>query len=178
MPPRSKVDLLPDPVREELERRLMKGGFSGYRDLAAWLAEQGFEISKSSLHAWGQDFEARVGALKRVTAQARAIVAESPDDEGSMNDALIRLTQERVFGLMMDLEIDLGPGELAKVTKAVAELSRASVSQKRLMAEVRAEMERQAREAAAKVADGAARKAGLSADARRRIEEEILGISR
>lgn len=137
MPLRSKVDLLPDAVREDLEHRLIKGGFSGYRELAQWLTDQGFEISKSSLHSWGQDFEDRVGALKRITAQARAIVAESPDDDGAVNEALIRLTQERVFSLMMDLELDLGPTQLAKVTKAVADLSRASVSQKRLMAEVR-----------------------------------------
>ncbi len=137
MPPRSKVDKLPDTVREDLERRLIKGGFSGYRELAQWLTDQGFEISKSSLHSWGQDFEDRVGALKRITAQARAIVLESPDDDGAVNEALIRLTQERVFSLMMDLELDLIPAQLANVTKSVADLSRASVSQKRLMAEVR-----------------------------------------
>ena len=137
MPPRSKVGLLPDRVREDLEHRLIRGGFSGYRELSAWLGEQGFEISKSSLHSWGRDFEERVGALKRITAQARAIITESPDDDGAINDALIRLTQERVFGLMMDLELDLDPARLAKMTKAVADLSRASVGQKRLMAEVR-----------------------------------------
>ena len=38
---------------------------------------------------------------------------------------------------MMDLELDLDPARLAKMTKAVADLSRASVGQKRLMAEVR-----------------------------------------
>ena len=137
MPPRPKVDLLPPEIREELERRLIQGGFSSYRELSAWLAEQGYEISKSALHAWGQGFEERMGALKRITAQARAIISESPDDENATNAALIRLTQERVFGLMMDLEIDLGPAQLAKVTKAVADLSRASVSQTRLVAEMR-----------------------------------------
>lgn len=137
MPRRSKVDLLPNSIREDLEQRLIKCGFSCYRELSKWLFERGFEISKSSLHTWGQSFEERVSALKRITAQARAIVTESPDDDGSVNEALLRLTQERVFSLMMDLELDLAPAQLTKVTKAVADLARASVSQKRLMSEIR-----------------------------------------
>lgn len=173
MPQRSKVDLLPDGVREELEQRLIKGGFSGYRELSAWLTDQGFEISKSSLHSWGQDFEDRVGALKRITAQARAIVAESPDNDGAVNEALIRLTQERVFSLMMDLELDLGPAQLAKVTKAVADLSRAAVSQKRLAAEVR----KQAAADAASSAAAAGREAGLSDETIELIRNRVLGIA-
>ncbi len=137
MPPRSKVDLLPDGVRAELERRLIQGGFSGYRGLSDWLAEQGFEISKSSLHSWGQDFEDRLGALKKVTEQARIIVAENPDDDGSVNDALIRLVQEKAYGALMDMEIDPEKIDLPKLMRVIADLSRASISQKRLMAEVR-----------------------------------------
>ena len=137
MPQRSKVDLLPDGVREELEKRLLKGGFSGYRELSAWLTDQGFEISKSSLHSWGQNFEDRLGALRRVTQQARAIVAENPDDDGAVNDALIRLVQEKAYGALMDMEIDPDAIDLPKLMRVIADLSRASVSQKRLMAEVR-----------------------------------------
>lgn len=173
MPQRSKVDQLPDGVREELENRLLKGGFSGYRELAAWLTDQGFEISKSSLHSWGQDFEDRVGALKRITAQARAIVSESPDNDGAVNEALIRLTQEKVFSLMMDLEVNLDAGKLAKVTKAVADLSRAAVSQKRLATEVR----KQAAEDAANNATAAGREAGLSDDTIELIRNRVLGIA-
>ena len=61
MPQRSKVDLLPDQIREDLEHHLIQGGFSGYRELSLWLGEQGFEISKSSRET-GQILR-NVGAL-------------------------------------------------------------------------------------------------------------------
>jgi hypothetical protein len=105
--------------------------------LSGWLKEQGFEISKSSLHSWGQIFEERLGALRKVTQQARAIVAENPDDDGAVNDALIRLVQEKAYGALMDMEIDPEKIDLPKLMRVIADLSRASVSQKRLMAEVR-----------------------------------------
>lgn len=170
MPPRSKVDLLPEDIRTELEARLIKDGFSGYRQLSEWLADQGFEISKSRLHVWGQDFEDRLGALRKVTAQARAIVAESPDDDGAVNDALIRLTQEKVFTLMADLEVEMSTGDLAKITRAVANLSRASVSQKKLAKEIREE----ALEHAAQRVEDAALSNGLSAEDAKFWREQVL----
>ena len=39
MPPRSKIDALPEELRKELEQRLIGSGFSSYREHAAWLAE-------------------------------------------------------------------------------------------------------------------------------------------
>mgnify|MGYP003664657788 CR=1 FL=1 len=173
MPPRSKVDLLPDDVRSELESRLIRGGFSGYRDLSDWLSDEGFEISKSRLHAWGQDFEHRLGALRKVTAQARAIVAESPDDDGAVNDALIRMTQEKVFALMVELDVEMTAGDLTKITRAVANLSRASVSQKKLAAEVR----QQTVTDAAAVAEKVAKASGMTAEAVEAIKRDILGIA-
>lgn len=170
MPPRSKVELLPEDVRTELEARLIKDGFSGYRELSEWLSDQGFEISKSRLHVWGQDFENRLGALRKVTAQARAIVAESPDDDGMVNDALIRLTQERVFTLMAELEVEMSTGDLAKITRAVANLSRASVSQKRLAKEIREE----ALENAAQRVEDAALSKGLSEEDAKFWREQVL----
>ena len=137
MPQRSKVDLLPDQIRADLERRLIQQGFSNYRELSDWLKQQGYQISKSSLHSWGQDFEDRLGALRTVTQQARAIVAENPDNDGAVNDALIRLVQEKAYGALMDMEIDPDNIDLPKLMRVIADLSRASVSQKRLMAEMR-----------------------------------------
>lgn len=179
MPPRSKVDLLPDQVREELERRLIQGGFSGYRDLAEWLSDQGFAISKSSLHAWGQGFEDRLGSLKRVTEQARAIVSENPDDDGAVNDALIRLVQEKAYGLLMDMEIDPDGIDLPKLMRVIADLSRASVSQKRLAKEVREQIAEEERRRAAEMVekklDAMGSKAGVTDETRKAIRD-ALGI--
>lgn len=168
MAPRSSVLDLPPELKEELDRRLVKGGFSGYLALSEWLADGGFDISKSSVHRYGQDFEARVGTLRLVTEQCRAIIEESPDDQGMVNEALIRLTQERVFNLMMDLELKLSAKDLAGITRAVANISRASVSQKRLMNEYR--------ERVADTAVEAAIQKGLSKENANFLRAEILGV--
>lgn len=140
MPAPSKVALLPEEIRAELERRLLQNGFSGYVQLSDWLASQGFEIKKSALNEFGQDFKQRVNALKVATQQARAIVQESPDDEGAMSEALMRLTQEKLFDVLLKFQIDpdkVSSLNLGSIARAIAELGRASVTQKKWQAEVR-----------------------------------------
>lgn len=141
MPRRSKVTQLPQGIREELERRLIAGGFAGYRELADWLKEHGFAISKSALHEWGQTFEDRLSALKVVTEQARAVVEAAPDEEGALNDALIRLVQEKLFLVLAELQVDPKRIKLDKVAKMVADLARPAIAQKRWATEARAKLD-------------------------------------
>jgi hypothetical protein len=168
---RSKVDLLPEAVREDLNRRLVGSAFSGYEQLADWIAEQGFAISKSALHRYGERFEERIAALKSVTEQARVIVAESPDDDNAVNDALLRLCQEKAYGLLMDMQVDPETVELPKLIRAIADMGRTSVTQKKWATQVR-EKSKAAADAASKIA----KKGGLSADAVAEIRKQILGI--
>ena len=72
-----------------------------------------------------------------VTEQARAVVQAAPDEDGAVNDALVRLTQEKLFGVLMEIQVDPENVDLAKLAKAVAELGKASVLQKRWQAEAR-----------------------------------------
>ena len=137
MPARSKITQLPDDVRSELERRLITGGFSDYCALADWLREQGFEISKSAIHRFGQDFESKCEAIKLATEQAKAIVATVGDDEGNMNEALIRLIQQLSFDILIkNQDADIA-ALLPKMGIMVAKLSKASVDQKKYQTEVR-----------------------------------------
>ncbi len=171
MPRVPKIALLPDDVRSELERRLVKNGFGGYVELAEWLTEQGYEISKSAVHEFGRDFRDRLGALKIATEQARAIVAESPDDEGAMSEALMRLTQEKLFQVLLELEVDPEKLSLTGLSRAIAELGRASVNQKKWAAEVKAKAA-----AAAEDVGRIARDGGLSEDSVKLIRQTVLGI--
>lgn len=137
MPKRSKVDALPKALKEWLDAELVKRGFADYEQLAADLQAQGAEVSKSSLHRYGSKFEERMAQLKVSTEQARAVVAASPDDEGAMNEALIRLTQDKLFQVLVDLEVDPESIALPKLTKSIADLARSSISQKKWQIEVR-----------------------------------------
>ncbi|TBV12766.1 DUF3486 family protein [Stutzerimonas kirkiae] len=169
MPPRSKVTKLPASVKAWLDQTLVESNFSGYELLSAELAERGYSIGKSALHAYGSAFEEKLAALKMSSEQAKAVVQAAPDDEGAVNEALMRLVQEHLFKLLM---AEGGKIDLPKVAKAVAELGRASVVQAKWKAEVRAKAE-----AAASQVEKIAKKGGLNAETVAEIRREILGVA-
>ena len=174
MPQRSKIIMLPPEVKDELDRRLVSGSFAGYAGLAEWLQEQGYEISRSAVHRYGQGFGERLAAIKIATEQARAISETVGDDMGQMSDALISLVQEKAFDVLVNLQTD-DPEMFGKVFPRlglmVARLSRASVGQKKWMAETR--------EKASSTADEVvkvAKTGGLSEEKAEEIRRKILGI--
>lgn len=170
MPPRSKVAALPSGVKAWLDEYLVANNFSGYESLSAALAERGITIGKSALGEYGKNFEERLANLKMASEQAKAMVAAAPDDEGAVNEALIRLVQENIYVSLMAKDGKIAP---EKAAKAVSELSRASVVQKKWQAEVRAKVE-----AAAQAVEKIAQKGGLSAATVAEMRREILGVAK
>lgn len=169
MPPKSKVLALPAEVKAWLDQSLVENNFSGYEALSAELSGRGYTIGKSALHQYGQNFEERLAALRMASEQAKAMVTAAPDEEGAVNEALMRLVQEHLFKLLMS---DGDQIDLPKVAKAVAELGRASVVQKKWQAEVRSKAE-----AAASQVEKIAKKGGLDAATVAEIRREILGVA-
>ena len=145
MAPRSKVLTLPPELKEWLDAQLIRGGFSDYVQLAADLKARGESVSKSALHRYGSQFEKRMAQLKMSNEQARALVDASPDDEDKLGAAVIRLTQDRIFQLLVDLEIDPESVDVNKLFKNAAEIGKASVTQKKFTMEARAAIEDAAR---------------------------------
>ncbi|MGE4296948.1 MAG: DUF3486 family protein [Desulfovibrionaceae bacterium] len=166
MPPRASVEQLPADVKEWLDKALAEGGFAEYRALSDALRDRGFEISKSALHRYGQKFEERLAVLKRASEQARAIVDAAPDQEGAMNEALQRLVQERLFTVLQDIEVDPEKLNLTSLVRSIAELGRASVTQKKYAEEVR----RQERERLEQTVD----EVGEQAKRERLTPEQVL----
>lgn len=171
MAKRPAVEALPPEVKAWLDRALVENNFSGYEALAEELQGRGFTISKSSLHRYGQGFEDRLAALKLASEQAKAVVTAAPDEEGAVNEALMRLVQEHLFKLLIS---DDGKFDLPKVAKAVAELGKATVTQKRWQAEVRNKVSAKLAEMEAQAEGG--KKAGFDPETLRRVREEIYGI--
>lgn len=134
---RSKIVDLPEATRAELDTRLIKGGFRGYVELEAWLRGQGFEVSKSSIHRYGSKLDQRIAELRRSTEQAKALVAAAPDDSADMSEALMRLLQEKLFTLLMEMDVDPENANLGAIAKAMAPLARASIALKKHAAEVK-----------------------------------------
>ena len=108
---RSKVTALPMELREQLDQKLIAGSFSDYKGLEAWLGEQGFRISRGSLQRYGSAFERKMKTISIATKQAHALAEASPDREGAMTDALVRLVQEKIFSVLVEAE-DIEDGHL------------------------------------------------------------------
>jgi DNA-binding ferritin-like protein (Dps family) len=172
MPRRSKVKSLPKDVREALDEKLVEEGFQNYEDLADWLAEQGYDISKSSVHRYGQEFEDRLEALRIATAQAKEITEQVGDDEGALGDALTAVVQEKAFGLLTSMEMEEQEVEFTSLMNAIARLQKASVKQKKFMQEMREKAQKAAEEAEEIARDG-----GLSEEGAEKIRAKILGIT-
>lgn len=178
MAPRSKIEQLPPEVKQWLDARLVQGGFAGYELLEAEVntrleqAGAKFKVGKSSIHRYGSQFEDRLKALKLVSEQAKAVIENSQDDEDAVSQALIRMTQERLFTVLMEMEVDPDSLNLAKLTRAIADLSRASIGNKRFAAEVKSKAA-----AAAEAVGKVVKQAGMSAETADMIRRQILGIA-
>lgn len=167
MPAPSSISKLPEAARNALDKRLVAQQFSGYQALSGWLQEQGYEISKSAIHRHGQHVQQRINRIQASTQAAQLIADAAPDQEDARSAAVIALVQSELFEAMLQLEEaddEADPAAriklLSQSARAIAEASRASVSQKRWQEEVRKEYERKAAEAVA-AAKAAAREAGL-----------------
>lgn len=173
MAQRSKVSQLPEDVRNELERRLIDGGFSNYQGLADWLTEQGFEISPSSVHRYGSEFERRLQALDVATRQTKVIVEKLGDDQGAMGEAVTALVQQGAYDVLLQMleDKEYGKISLTSLGTMVAKLGSTSVQQKKWAAEVREKVTQAAREV-----DDIAREAGISDDIAAQIRAKILGV--
>lgn len=176
MPQRSKVTSLPEEIKASLDRKLIRSGFSGYGMLEEWLLEQGYEISRSAIHRYGSKFEERLGAIALATEQAKAIASAAEDDGNAMSDAVIRLIQEKVFQLLIDMEeIDPEKISLPQVGTMIAKLTSSSVSVKRQQREYRERAEAAAKEIENLL--GQSKNRGLSEDMAAQIRSKVLGIA-
>jgi dGTP triphosphohydrolase len=178
MSKRSSINTLPPAVKLWLDQALIGGNFSGYQVLEETLRAQGYAISKSSIHRYGQDFEQRMQNLKIATEQAKAIVGSLDDQEDAMSEALMRLTQEKLFNILQQHIADPEDGyDITKLAKAAAEISRASTNTKKYARQIREEERRKALDEAAATVEASMKQQGLSASAIAAVKQDLLGIA-
>lgn len=180
MAPRSNMETLPENVRREFERRLIENGFANYTDLAAWLNQQGYQISRSAAYRYGSKIERRLRAIKESTEAAKLIVANADDEQDSHSEALMALLQNQLFEALIDISEkdseELAPEArfdlLSEGGKRIAGLISASTRLKEYQAKTRAKAQAAADEVAKAV-----KKGGLSNDTAEQIRKQILGIA-
>jgi uncharacterized protein DUF3486 len=173
---RAKVKMLPEKERVELNRYLVEHGFGNYEMLSRLLSEHGFRISRSALQRWGSGFERKLDAVELASAQAREVIAASPDTEGAFGDALVRLVQSEIFKVLVECKGQIEKPDLARIARAVSDLGRTTVRQRKWAEDVRVRLESQKRAADGQIGE-VAREHGLSPQAAQEIRQILLGIN-
>jgi Protein of unknown function (DUF3486) len=164
---------------------LIDGKFQNYTELVERLGESGLHIGRSALAKYGRSFEDRLSALRLSHDFALAYKKALPDEAGARSELLTDLAQDVLFNLMLQLqnrasqlEDDAEGGELtslstllSKVTRAIGDINRSSVTVKRYAADVRTKQEAKFNELNA---DGVKR--GIDAEFMQRLKTEVLGL--
>lgn len=179
MPPPSKIDLLPEEVRRELEEKIISNGFGGYVALSEWLAERGFEIGKSTLGVHGKKLERHIAAVKASTQAALALEEAARDDSDARSNAIYAQFQSGIFDALMALdeaEDEADPvKKLALLTKAgkdFAAIGRGNLARQRWAAEVRAKLDAARQDVRRIAAD-----AGVPDDVQAAIDARLMGVT-
>lgn len=175
----SSIDQLADGDKAWLDKRFMDQGFCGYEEIANILQERGYNVSKSSVHRYGQKVEQKLAAVQASTQAAIMIAEAAPDDSDMRSSAVLSLVQTELFNALIALQEsdnpDANPADriklIAQAGKGIAEIAKASVNQKKWESEVKDRVQ-----AAAKAVDKIAKKGGLSAETAAEIRKQILGI--
>lgn len=176
----STIKALPKAVRAWLEGALLEGS-STYQQLEDVLREQGFSISKSAIHRFGQPLLRRLAAIKASTEAARMLTEGAADDQDTRSEAIIALIQTELFESIVTLQEatdeKVDPADrvalLSKVAKNIATLTRASVNLKKFQQDLR---ERLAEKMQALEAEAAAPGSGLDLQTIRRIAQDVYGV--
>lgn len=178
MPAPSKIDLVDEAVREELDRRIIANGFGGYVALAEWLTEQGYEIGKSAVGERGLQLKRKLSAIRASTEAARMIAKAAPDDADERSNAIISLIQTEIFESLLSLQEAAEEDNpavrveiLGKAAKNIATLTRASVARNKWAVEMRKKVE----DAVADVKKIAS-KGGVSEETMAAIDARLQGV--
>ena len=166
MPRRSKVAGLPDEVREELDRRLIEGAFSGYVALAEWLKGQGYDISHAAVHRHGVSLERELELIRIASEECRAIEKAVEDDGESLAFGILTQCQVKLHKLLRAAE-DGDAKLVGSLARALGDILRAGISLRR---------ERKlGRQEGLSDAVEAAKKAGVSDDSIARMRDIFEG---
>ncbi|MGF1680208.1 DUF3486 family protein [Photobacterium minamisatsumaniensis] len=181
---RSKIDLLPDDVKQLLDSLLRDGKNSQQEVLQAvneYIEQQGLpedlKPSRSGLNRYSSRMEAIGKDLRDVREVSQALVAQLGDKPtGEVSKLILEIGRTQLFKAMMnanenDGEVDIGMIKDAML--AAQRLESAAMSSHKREKEIRKAFA----DEAAKVAETVAKKAGMTAETVSSIKKEILGIA-
>lgn len=178
MPETSTYEQLRPEAQGEVDRLLQEHGFRDYSGLVEQvngrLQELGVELrfSRTALHRQGKKLQTIIDRVKESHVAAKYLMSAYPEEEEALSQASLRMAQDRLFTVLMDLESELTPKDLGTITRAIADISRANITEKKYRAEVQAKAEKEAAES-----DQLLKDAGVSDETAAIIRAKFLGIA-
>lgn len=179
MPQRTKIDLLPQKLRDWLRDSLEKQEFASYEDLAQELehrlAEQNLAItiSPSTLHRWGSEYRKQLDDLEKATRFVAMLRDKFGQDmESGFTEAILQMLQSQVVNLLLNPDRELQVEELTQLIGSVTRLSGAAINLKKYKQEIA----EKAAKAADEVVNELSNTTGLTDEAAAKIRAAFLGI--
>lgn len=185
MPPPSKIDQLPPQVRHELDQRLIAAAFGGSVALSEWLAEQGYEISKTTVNERAKKLKRRLAAISASTEAMKLVAEAAPDETADRSNAIISLVQTDMFEALVEFQEaaaedteEITPAQrialYGKTAKSIAELTRAAISREKFAADIRDQARADLLKEQEARLDDAVRAQGLDENAARFWRDRVL----
>ncbi len=173
---RSSVELLDKRLKDEVDRLVREG--RTIDDIVEHLQGLGGDASRSSIGRYAKkarDKMERYREAQQVAAVWVQKITEDPtSDVGRLNAEMLKTVAYQQLSEMGDGDAKVDPGDIMVLARAIKDLEIAGRHNLQRELEIR----KAAVQAAAKKVGTAGKKAGLSAEAIRQIEEEVLGIVR
>lgn len=161
-------DRLPEDVRAQVDRLLIES--ATYDEVAAFLAELGYDISRSAIGRYGKEFLAVYQRLRMIEDQSRALVSEA--GEGLvLEEAAAKLFAQQIVEGLANKEIDVK--RLPRLVSDFAKLQSSAVQRERFKKDIAKKTVAAVEKIEKRSSAGGA---SLSPETLRIIKEEVYGI--
>lgn len=177
----SKVDKLPDEIKDQVQELLVKGAtIAEVVDHLKDLAHKGEirpdnVVSNSAMGRYSKKFLARLDRISLATKQAEAICKAAGEKGLEMEQATVHLVLNELMRIVMPEDGEVSEETAVKAATAIAKIQTSSSTRERTKILLNKERERQAQETA-KAVDKTMKQKGLSPEVAKSIREQILGI--
>lgn len=178
---RSKVDLLPDPIRKKLDSGLRDGSISQtelLEEINALIAAAGLpedqQLSRAGLNRYSTKMEAVGKSLREMREITQVWTAELGDKPtGEVTKLILEMARSQLFKALLNEDGEAADvGMIKDAMLAVQRLESAAMASHKREKEIRTAFANEAANAAEKVA----KSAGLTKDSVALLKREILGI--
>jgi len=188
MAPRSKIESLPEDLREQFDQKLLETRYHEIDKHHAWLtaevANREIElpepISRSAVARYSRMRKLEQQSIGESVRQMKAIQQEFGDDPTSFlvngNNMAQMLAWKRVQAAMSG-DVDVDEEFLANISLAMSRMAKTAVINDDRERDIREDERKKAQAEAAKQIDKTARKAGVSEDTIAIIRRDVLGMS-